>query len=48
MQIHMMKIAPHLRLSWISGDPGDLETGVNLRCKNDFLFTPELKTVRAS
>lgn len=45
MQIHIMTIAPHLRLRWISGDPQDLETGVNLRCRNDFLFAPELKTL---
>lgn len=43
MQIHIIAIASHLRLRYISGDPRDLETEVNLRCKNDFIFAPELK-----
>lgn len=43
MQVHAMTIAPHLRLRWVSGDPGDLEAGVNLRCRNDFVFAPYVK-----
>lgn len=45
MHIHIMTIAPHLRLRWVSGDPADIEAGVNLRCRQDFFFTPELKSV---
>lgn len=48
MQIHIITIASHLRLHHISGDPRDLETEVNLRCKNDFLFTPQLRRRRAA
>lgn len=44
MQIHVMKIAPQMRLHWVSGDPTDLEAGVNLRCKQDFIFAPALKS----
>lgn len=48
MIVHLMTIAPHLRFCWISGDAGKLEPGVNLRCKDDFLFAPSLKLPMAS
>ncbi len=45
MQIHIMMIVPQLRLRWISGNPDELEAGVNLRCKNDFIFALEAKSI---
>ncbi len=52
MQIHVMTIAERLRLRCWSDEPLELEAGVNLRSKNDFIMNPELKgasnpTVRA-
>ncbi|MGH9585711.1 MAG: cytochrome P450 [Acidobacteriaceae bacterium] len=44
MQIHAMTVAPKLRLHWISGDPTDIEAGVNLRCRQDLIFAAELKS----
>lgn len=43
MQLHVMTIAAQLRLKQISGDPKSLEAGVNLRCRNEFIMTPEIK-----
>jgi cytochrome P450 len=48
MQIHVMTVVPHLRLHWSSGDPNELEAGVNLRCRNDFHFTGGLKSSQFS
>lgn len=42
MQIHLMTIAKHLRLRGAGGLPVQLEAGVNLRNKHDFIMTPEL------
>jgi cytochrome P450 len=42
MQIHLITIARHLRLRGISGQPIELEAGVNLRNKHDFIMTPEI------
>jgi len=45
MQIHLMTIAKHLRLRYIQSGPIELDAGVNLRSKHDFLMFPEEKTV---
>jgi len=42
MQIHLMTIAKHLRLRSIGEQPIQLEAGVNLRNKHDFIMTPEM------
>jgi cytochrome P450 len=42
MQIHLMTIAKHLRLRSFSDQPIQLEAGVNLRNKYDFIMTPEI------
>jgi cytochrome P450 len=44
MQIHLMTIAKHLRLRCVNGNRVELDIGVNLRNKNDFIMTPEIKT----
>jgi cytochrome P450 len=41
MQIHLMTIAKHLRLRSVGEQPIQLEAGVNLRNKHDFIMTPE-------
>jgi cytochrome P450 len=43
MQIHLMTIAKHLRLRYIDGKPLELDAGVNLRAKCDFIMTPQIK-----
>jgi hypothetical protein len=42
MQIHLMTIAKHLRLRNVSEQLIQLEAGVNLRNKHDFIMTPEI------
>jgi cytochrome P450 len=42
MQIHLMTIAKHLRLRNVSEQWIELEAGVNLRNKHDFIMTPEI------
>jgi cytochrome P450 len=41
MQIHLMIIARHLRLRYISSRPIEIEAAVNLRSKYDFIMYPE-------
>jgi len=41
MQIHLMTIARSLRLRYISSRPIEMEAGVNLRSKYDFIMYPE-------
>ncbi|MGA9484194.1 MAG: cytochrome P450 [Candidatus Acidiferrales bacterium] len=43
MQIHLMVIAKHLRLRYTETRPIELDAGVNLRSKFDFLMIPEAK-----
>lgn len=43
MQIHLMVIAKHLRLRYTKTRPVELDAGVNLRSKYDFLMFPEVK-----
>jgi cytochrome P450 len=42
MQIHLITIAKHLRLRSLGEQPLQLEAGVNLRNKHDFIMTPEI------
>jgi cytochrome P450 len=42
MQIHLMTIAKHLRLRSVGEQAIELEAGVNLRNKHDFIMTPEM------
>jgi cytochrome P450 len=48
MQIHLMTIARHLRLRYVASRPIELDAGVNLRSKYDFVMYPEAKLVGAS
>jgi cytochrome P450 len=43
MQIHLMTIARHLRLRYVPPGPIELDAGVNLRSKHDFIMYPEVK-----
>jgi cytochrome P450 len=45
MQIHLMTIAKYLRLRYIQSKPIEVEAGVNLRSKHDFIMHPEAKIV---
>lgn len=42
MQIHLMTVAKHLRLRYVQARPIELDAGVNLRSKYDFIMYPEL------
>jgi cytochrome P450 len=44
MQIHLMTIASALRLRYRQSQPIELDAGVNLRSKYDFIMYPEVKT----
>ena len=41
MQIHLMTIAKQLRLRFVEKSPPELDLGVNLRSKHDFMMNPE-------
>lgn len=43
MQIHLMTIAKCLRLRYVQSKPIELDAGVNLRSRYDFIMYPELK-----
>lgn len=43
MQIHLLTIANQLRLHFVETNPIELDVGVNLRSKHDFIMNPELK-----
>jgi cytochrome P450 len=43
MQIHLMTIAARLRMRFVEGNPPEMDAGVNLRSKHDFIMNPELK-----
>jgi cytochrome P450 len=45
MQIHLMTIAKHLRLRFVEKNPPELDLGVNLRSKHDFMMNPELRAL---
>jgi cytochrome P450 len=44
MQLHLLIIARHLRLRYLQANPPQLDAGVNLRSKGDFIMYPELKS----
>jgi cytochrome P450 len=46
MQLHLLIIARHLRLRYVQSEPLELDAGVNLRSKSDFIMSPTLKTAR--
>jgi cytochrome P450 len=46
IQIHLMTIAKHLHLRCASGQQIQLDAGVNLRNKYDFIMTPEIRRSR--
>jgi cytochrome P450 len=48
MQIHLMTIAKQLRLAYDEEKPPELDPGVNLRSKHDFMMMPEIKVIKAS
>jgi cytochrome P450 len=48
MQIHLITIAKHLRLRCVSGQQVQLDAGVNLRNKCDFIMIPEIRRSRSS
>jgi cytochrome P450 len=43
MQIHLMTIAKRLRLRYAGETPPELDAGVNLRSKQDFIMIPEIR-----
>jgi cytochrome P450 len=48
MQIHLITIARHTRLRYVPSRPVELDAGVNLRSKHDFIMYPEAKTIDSS
>ena len=40
MQVHLIMVASRVQLRYIKGEPPELEAGVNLRAKNDFIMSP--------
>ena len=45
MQIHLMTIAKQLRLRFVERNPPELDLGVNLRSKPDFIMNPEIRAL---
>lgn len=43
MQIHLLTIAKELRLQYVQTRPLELDAGVNLRSKYDFIMNPKIK-----
>jgi cytochrome P450 len=43
MQIHLLTIGKSLRLRYVQSKPIELEVGVNLRSKDDFIMYPEVR-----
>jgi cytochrome P450 len=48
MQIHLITIARRLRLRYVASRSTELDAGVNLRSKHDFIMYPETKLVGTS
>lgn len=44
MQIHLLMISKHLRLKYVQSRPLELDAGVNLRNKYEFIMYPEART----
>ena len=45
MQIHLMMIAGKLRLRYPDAKSLELDPGINLRNKHDFIMFPEMKSI---
>jgi cytochrome P450 len=45
MQIHLMTIVKELRLQFVEKKPPELDAGLNLRSKHDFIMNPEFKAL---
>ena len=45
LQIHLITIAKQLRLRFVQRTPPELDVGVNLRSKHDFIMNPQLKAL---
>jgi cytochrome P450 len=43
MQIHLITVAQKLRLRYVQNKPLELDIGINLRSKHDFIMNPEIK-----
>lgn len=43
MQLHLIAVASRIRLRYVEEAPPTFEAGVNLRSKQDFLMSPEIK-----
>ncbi len=43
MQLHLLMVAKHMRLRYVPSRPLELDAGVNLRSKHDFIMYPEVK-----
>lgn len=43
IQIHLMVVAGRLRLHYVEHSPPELDVGVNLRSRHNFIMAPELK-----
>jgi cytochrome P450 len=48
MQIHIIMIGKSLRLRCLAGASAELDAGVNLRSKHDFIMAPEIKVTAVS
>ncbi len=48
MQIHLVMIAKKLRLRYERKTPPEMESGVNLRARHDFIMTPEIRELPIS
>ena len=47
MQVHLITLAKRLRLRYPDTKSPELDIGVNLRSKHNFIMTPEIKALAA-
>jgi hypothetical protein len=48
MQIHLITVAKKLRLRYVQDKPLELDIGINLRSKGDFIMSPEVKSTASA
>jgi hypothetical protein len=48
MQIHLITVARKLRLRNVQDKPLELDIGINLRSKGDFIMSPEFKSTASA
>ncbi len=48
MQIHLITVARKLRLRYVQDKPLELDIGINLRSKGDFIMSPEVKSTASA